>query len=149
MSDVFFCITIPSDDNGFITLQCPFCSDRFKLTAEDFQREDIIDIFCPYCGLQHEPSRFLTDEVLEQAQVIAMNYAKSIINDFSKDLKRQFKRKKHISFKAGNPLKMENDRILFEREELEKTKLECCQLTVKTRPLSKEIGIYCPCCGVR
>jgi hypothetical protein len=149
MSDVVFSITIPSDDDGFITLQCPFCSDRFKLTVEDFEREDIIDLFCPYCGLQHEPSRFLTDEVLEQAQIVAMNYVKSIINDFSKDLERRFKGKKYISFKAGKPLETEKERILFEREELETTKLECCQLTVKTRPLSQAIGIYCPCCGIR
>jgi hypothetical protein len=149
MSDVVMKITVPSDNDGFITLQCPFCSDRFKLTVEDCEREDLIDIFCPYCGLRDEPSRFLTDEIIEQAQVVARNYAKSIINQFSKDLEKSFKGKKHISFKAGKPLKMENDNILFEREELEVTNLECCQFTVKTRALTKETGIYCPCCGVR
>lgn len=149
MSDVVFQISVPSDNDGFITLQCPFCSDRFKLTVEDFEREDLIDIFCPYCGLRHEPSCFLTDEVIEQAQVVATNHAKSLINQFSKDLEKKFKGKQHISFKAGKSLEMENDKILFEREELEVTNLDCCQFTVKTRPLSKETGIYCPCCGVR
>lgn len=89
MSDVVLSINIPTDNDGFITLQCSFCSDRFKLTASDFEREDIIDIFCPYCGFPNEPSTFLTDEVIEQAKVIASNYAKSMINKSLKDLEKK------------------------------------------------------------
>ncbi|MBD1939647.1 TFIIB-type zinc ribbon-containing protein [Microcoleus sp. FACHB-68] len=149
MNNVFFKITVPSDNDGFITIQCPFCNDRFKLTVEDFKREDIIEIFCPYCGLRDEPSHFYTDEIVEQAQVVARNYTKSLLSQSSKDLEKTFKGKKHISFKAGKPIKMESEKILFEHEELEVTNLDCCQFIVKTRALSKEIGIYCPCCGVR
>ena len=149
MSDVVFKITIPSDNDGFITLQCPFCGDRFKLTVEGFEREDIIELFCPYCGLRHENSRFLTDEVIEQAKVAAKNYAASIINDWLKDMEQNFKSNKHITFKAGKPLEMESDKPLFEREELEATDLACCRIMVKATPLNKEIGIYCPCCGIR
>jgi uncharacterized Zn-finger protein len=147
MSEVVFSISIPSDDDGFITLQCPFCNDRFKLSVEDVEREDIIEIFCPYCGLQNKPSSFLTDEVVEQAQRIAKNYAKSLLNQFSKDLEKKFKSSKHISVKAGKPLEMENDKVLFEREELELTQLECCQSTVKVSALAKQVGVYCPFCG--
>jgi uncharacterized Zn-finger protein len=70
MADVSFKITVPSDNDGFITLQCPFCDDRFKLTVEDFQREDILEIFCPYCGLRHQHNHFLRDEVIEQAKLL-------------------------------------------------------------------------------
>lgn len=149
MSDVVFKITVPSDNDEFITLQCPFCSDRFKLTVADFEREDIIEIFCPYCGLRHQHSYFLTDEIIEQAHIIAGNYAKSLINQWAKDLERSFKSNKHLKFKAANTLKMEDDKTLFEKEELETITLECCQITVKSRPLNKVIGVYCPCCGVR
>ncbi|MEA5553277.1 hypothetical protein VB713_20260 [Anabaena cylindrica UHCC 0172] len=149
MSDVVFKVTIPSDNDGFITLQCPFCNDRFKLTITDFEREDIIEIFCPYCGLRHEHSHFLRDEVIEQAHIIAENYAKSLINTWTKNLERNFQHNKHIKFKAGKPFKMEDEKFLFEQEELETNVLQCCQLAVKTRRLSKVIGIYCPCCGVR
>jgi uncharacterized Zn-finger protein len=149
MSEVTFKITVPSDNDGFVTLQCPFCEDRFKLTVADFEREDIIEIFCPYCGLRHEHNQFLTDEVLEQAQIIATNYAKSVINQSAKDLERSFTSNKHIKFKAGKPLKMDAEKTLFEKEELETYTLNCCQITVKTRPLHQVIGVYCPCCGVR
>ncbi|WP_445172487.1 hypothetical protein [Microcoleus sp.] len=149
MADVSFQITVPSDNDGFITLQCPFCDDRFKLTVEDFQREDIIEIFCPYCGLRHQHSQFLRDEVIEQAQIIASNYAKSLLNQWVKDLERSTKRNKFVNFKAGKLPKLETEKILFEQEELETTTLVCCLVTVKTRPLNKVIGVYCPCCGVR
>lgn len=128
---------------------CPFCEDRFKLTVADFEREDIIEIFCPYCGLRHEHNQFFIDEVLEQAQIIATNYAKSIVNQWTKDLERSFTSNKHVKFKAGKPLKMDAEKTLFEKEELETYTLQCCQITVKTRPLHQVIGVYCPCCGVR
>ncbi|MEG4911629.1 hypothetical protein [Microcoleus sp. B7-D4] len=149
MADVAFQIKVPSDNDGFITLQCPFCDDRFKLTVEDFQREDIIEIFCPYCGLRDQHNQFLRDEVIEQAQIIASNYAKSLLNQWVKDLEKSTKRNKFVNFKAGKLPKLEAEKILFEQEELEITTLVCCQVTVKTRPLNKVIGVYCPCCGVR
>lgn len=149
MADVVFQITIPSDNDGFVTLQCPFCEDRFKLTVTDFEREDIIEIFCPYCGLRHQHSHFLRDEVIEQAHTVANNYAKSMINEWAKKLERSFKGSKNVKFKAGKPLEMEAEKILFEQEELETVNLNCCQITVKTRFLNKVIGIYCPCCGVK
>lgn len=149
MSEVTFKITVPSDNDGFVTLQCPFCEDRFKLTVTDFERGDIIEIFCPYCGLRHEHSHFLTDEVIEQAQVIAANYLKSQVNQWVKDLERSTKSNKYVKFKAGKPLKMDAEKILFEKEELETYTLNCCEITVKTRPIHQVIGVYCPCCGVR
>lgn len=149
MSEVTFKIIVPGDNDGFVTLQCPFCEDRFKLTTIDFEREDIIEIFCPYCGLRHEHSFFLTDEVIEQAQIIASNYLKSKINQWAKDLERSSKSNKHVKFKAGKSLKMDAEKILFEKEELETYKPSCCQITVKTRPIHQIIAVYCPCCGVR
>jgi uncharacterized Zn-finger protein len=149
MADVSFKITVPSDNDGFITLQCPFCDDRFKLTVEDFQREDILEIFCPYCGLRHQHNHFLRDEVIEQAKIIASNYAKSLLNQWVKNLEKSTKRNKFVNLKAGKLPKLEAEKILFEQEELEITTLFCCQVTVKTRPLNKVIGVYCPSCGVR
>jgi hypothetical protein len=66
-----------------------------------------------------------------------------------KDLEKSTKRNKLVKFKAGKLPKLEAEKILFEQEELEITTLVCCQVTVKTRPLNKVIGVYCPCCGVR
>ncbi|VEP16116.1 conserved hypothetical protein [Hyella patelloides LEGE 07179] len=149
MSEVTFKIDVPTDDDGFLTLQCPFCSERFKLTVQDFEREDIIDLFCPYCGLKDEPSSFITDEIIEQAHILALNYAKSQINKSIKGLEQSSRGNKNISFKAGKPLEMEGDKVLFEKEQLELITLKCCELETKAKSIVKEIGVYCPCCGVK
>lgn len=149
MSEINFGINVPSDNDGFITLQCPFCDDRFKLTVVDFEREDIIEIFCSYCGLRHEHSHFLTDEVIEQAHIVAGNYLKSQVNKWAKDLERSSRSNKYIELKASTPLKEDEEKTLFEKEELETYNLSCCKVTIKTAPINKIIGAYCPCCGVR
>lgn len=149
MSEIVFKINIPSDDDGFVTFQCSFCSGSFKLTTEDFQSDDVIYIFCPYCGLQNEGNELLTDEVLEQAHIIAQNYMNSTINKFVDGLEKSFRRNKHISFKPGKKLGMEDDKVLFEREEMEIVQPTCCKRPVKTKSLEASLGIYCPFCGVK
>lgn len=148
MSEVIFKIDVPSDDDGFITLQCPFCMGDFKLTTEDFQSDDVINIFCPYCGLQNEGNEYLTDEILEQAQIIAQNYVNSTINDFMSGLEKSFRGNKHISFKAGKKLKMEDNKVLFEKEEMDMITPSCCKRPVKTKLLESG-AVYCPFCGVK
>lgn len=149
MSEIVFKINIPSDNDGFVTLQCYFCSGRFKLTTEDFQSDDVIYTFCPYCGLQNEGNELLTDEVLEQVHIIAQNYMNSIINEFADGLEKSCRGNKHISFKRGKKLEMEDDKVLFEREEMEIVQPTCCRRSVKTNPLEASLGIYCPFCGVK
>ncbi len=136
-----FKISIPSDDDGFISLQCSFCSDRFKLTAEEFEADELTHIFCPYCGLQNERNGFLTDEVREQIHIVGVNYAKSMFNDW-------LKKNKYISSKSGTLFKKEEEKVLFETQDLEIVDLSCCKSMVKVNALAKEIGIYCPLCGL-
>lgn len=149
MSEIVFKIHVPSDDEGFVPLLCSFCSGSFKLSTEDFQSDDVIYIFCPYCGLQNEENDLLTDEVLEQAHIIAQNYMNSIINEFVDGLEKSFRGNRHISFKHGKKLGMEDDKVLFERKEMEIVQPTCCKKPVKTNPLEASFGIYCPFCGVK
>lgn len=57
--------------------------------------------------------------------------------------------KKHVSFKRGKKLEMEDDKVLFERKEMEIVQPTCCKRPVKTNPLKASLGIYCPFCGVK
>jgi uncharacterized Zn finger protein (UPF0148 family) len=148
MSDTVINISIPTDNDGFITLQCPFCSDKFKLTGEDFKAENLTHLFCPYCGLQDESNNFLSDEIMEQIEIAVENYAKSMINNWSNNLEQSLKSSKHISLKRGKLLKMEEDKVLFETEELDIAELFCCQLVIKVTPGAKLVNIYCPFCGL-
>lgn len=146
MSDEKLSISIPTDNDGFVTFQCPFCGEIFKLQAEEIQADDVINIFCPICGLMSEPSNFVTDNVIQHAQDVAMNYVKDLLND-------NFKKMEHDSkgyFKITNKLKTEQEKLLYETEsELQQVTFECCNKNAKIRLIDKELGAYCPYCGVK
>jgi redox-regulated HSP33 family molecular chaperone len=44
MSYKTFEISIPADEDGYVTFQCPYCNQRFKLNASEIQDSDGVDI---------------------------------------------------------------------------------------------------------
>lgn len=143
-------VSIPTDDEGFITFQCPFCSEHFKLDADEVQDDSVIDVFCPLCGLKDEASAFITDEVREHMEQIAMNMMNGMINNFTKDLEKQFRGNKTINFKAGKPLPQDNPKLLFDKENnMNIIELECCKRKVKIKNNNIHSKVYCPYCGVK
>lgn len=66
-------LQIPLDDDGFMTCECPHCVGRYKLLPAEFEADDVIDLFCPYCGLQAPISESCTDEVVEAARQVVAN----------------------------------------------------------------------------
>lgn len=136
-------LSVPTDDDGFITFQCPSCSSRFGLNGEEFKDKDCPHLFCPSCGIEHASGDFLEtiDEIKKQIEV-------ATINAFTKELERSFKNNKNISVKAGKPLKVEVENTSTETGELEIADVACCQSIIKVESLVKELGIYCPFCGL-
>lgn len=65
------------DDDGFILLRCPHCGELFKLTAEDIEFDETLDIYCPSCGLC--ANNFLTQNVIDLALAKTSNYAMDVI----------------------------------------------------------------------
>jgi transcription elongation factor Elf1 len=146
MSDGNIPIKIPCDNDGYVTFQCPFCNEVFKLSADEVQADDVINLFCPICGLMSEPNSFLSDKVIKHVQDIAMNYFKNLLNDSFKKMERNSKG----FFKVTNKLKIEQEKLLYETEnELQQVTFECCEKSAKIRLLNKELGAYCPYCGVK
>ena len=86
MEETSFEIRIPCDDDGFVLLQCPHCGELFKLTAEDIESDEVLDIYCPSCGLTGD--NFLTDDVMQLALARTGNFAMDAIfrqlQDFAK-----------------------------------------------------------------
>ena len=81
MSDVVtFSISIPSDEDGFVIMQCEHCGEFFKCTPADIESDEILFIYCPNCGLISDS--YITDDVRELADTIAQNYANDLIYDF-------------------------------------------------------------------
>lgn len=140
-------ISIPSDDDGYILLQCQYCGTFFKIPAGDMENDALLDLYCPGCGLISES--YLTEDVIELAQAMAQNYAMDIIYDAFKDLERKTKRGV-VKFKAGKPPKHEDENpIRSGIEALDITRFNCCKKNAKIKPLLKMTGCYCPFCGVK
>ena len=145
--DISFEITIPSDDDGYILLQCERCGEYFKITAADTRDDKLLDIYCPCCGLVSE--NYITEDVAKLAQSIAQNYAMDLIYNAFKDLERKTK-KDIIRFKAGKKPKHEDENpIRSGIEALDITEFSCCNRTAKIKPLLKMTGCFCPFCGVK
>ena len=148
MSDLIkFEISIPSDDDGYILLQCEHCGTFFKITADDIGDDRILDIYCPCCGLIS--SDYLTEDVKNLAQKMGQNYAMDMMYKELNNLERKSK-KSPVRFKTGKRPKNEQENMIRTGiEALEITRLNCCERTAKIKPLLKMTGCYCPFCGVK
>lgn len=145
--DVKFEISIPADNDGFILLQCQHCGSFFKIPADDLENNDLLEIYCPSCGLISDS--YLTDDVIDLAQAMVQNYAMDLIYDAFKDLEKKT-RNGLVKFKAGKrPQHEDENPIKSGIEALEMTRFDCCKKESKIKPLLKMTGCYCPFCGVK
>lgn len=145
--DLSFQIEIPTDDEGYVLLQCPNCGTYFKVTAVDAEDEGILEIFCPSCGLVGET--YLTADAIDLAQAILYNKAMDMIHDEFKKMERSF-RKGPVTIKAGKRPKHEREDPLHSGiEAMDSAFFPCCKRTAKIKPLLIMTGCYCPFCGVK
>lgn len=140
---------IETDDDGYISFECPFCDSIFNLNAKEIQCDDnvINELYCPYCGLVDNPDKFYTKEVIEQIQNIMINrmyeeinksFGKMAKNIKSKNVKMTYKPLKN---KKINELKTkESNDVIFECQN--------CNNHVKVNYCIGESKIYCSYCGV-
>ena len=50
-NEINMTISIPTDDEGYVLLQCEHCGTYFKATPSDLKDDGVLHIFCPSCGL--------------------------------------------------------------------------------------------------
>ena len=140
-------VPIPTDSDGFVLLKCPLCGEHFKLRPSDYEREDVLQIWCPSCGLISES--YLTDDVIELAITKLQN---TVMDSLHKDIKKLERNTKHknVQFKAGRkPRQVKEDPIMYSIDNMETVYYPCCKKEAKVDSLYKSIGSYCPFCGVR
>ncbi|PGO77486.1 hypothetical protein CN980_11765 [Bacillus cereus] len=139
-------IKIPTDSEGFYSLECPYCHEKFKAQAGDIDSEEVLELYCPICGLTADNSSFTPSEVLEHAMTLAMNYAQNeIFNAFKKSSKNL--KGSGISMSLNKP-KEEVPKLLTEDENLEQVELNCCNKIIKLNVAQKATNVYCLFCGV-
>lgn len=141
-------ISIPLDSDGFVSLECPFCEERFKLSAGEVQNDDVYEIHCPLCGLSDEPNSFWTTEAVEAARVVMENMARDVINEAMKGWERRSRSNKFMTFKAGLPIKHEPEVVLIEDNSLEIHTFDCCHRSAKVKAIGEALILKCPYCGV-
>ena len=144
-------VTIYTDSDGFITMECPYCGLEFKLAAEDVNNDDspTSELFCPYCGLANDPSRFISQDTMNALMVKTSNYAADILNNALLGTARQVNRKKGLIRMEVNPIESQPEKDVKEKDGVE-TIFQCraCEHGVKVIHSAGLSKIYCPYCGV-
>lgn len=139
-------ITIPTDNDGYVLLQCERCGEYFKITPSDIEDESILWLFCPMCGMTSES--YVTEDVMELAVKMVKNYAIDTIYSALKPLEKTSK-KSPIKIKIGKKPKKEYESpISAGIDSLVIQEYKCCSKTAKIHPLLKVAGSCCPFCGV-
>lgn len=140
-------IAIPADNDGFALLQCNLCGEFFKLKPNDVQSDEVLNIWCPVCGLISDG--YLTQDVIDLALKMATNIANDLLFDSLKDMQKNFNGG-FISMKISKkPDREIESPIVYGIEALEVQKYKCCKKQAKIKPLVKIFGSYCPYCGVK
>ena len=147
MSDTdTFSIPIPTDDDGYVLLQCEHCGELFKCIPSDLESDEVLNIYCPNCGLISD--NYITDDVMELAQVMVANYAQEQIYNAFKDMERHNSRNSFLKFKAGSKPKPEYEPPIYSSvDALETTEFDCCHRSAKINSLLKMSASHCPFCG--
>ena len=55
-------IEFPTNEDGMLGRECPRCSGRFTIQANDFQDRGFLNLRCPYCEFISEVELFRTGE---------------------------------------------------------------------------------------
>ncbi|MCK9479756.1 MAG: hypothetical protein M0R40_09725 [Firmicutes bacterium] len=150
MSEVTFTFELPSDSDGYVTFECPFCEAEFKLSAAEYQDDEkpVDELFCPYCGLTHNKDHFYTKETIAMAQEVAQNYMIDQINSAFGKMAKNINKSKFLKM-SFKPLKKGNVRELKERDTTEEIfKCKVCGRTEKVIYCAGFSKVFCAYCGV-
>ncbi|PYE43292.1 hypothetical protein HUB98_04090 [Paenibacillus barcinonensis] len=143
-----FIISKQSDFDGFNSFQCSLCGAGFKLDSEEVQAGDVLELFCPSCGIPMPKSSYLTDDILKHARQVAKNEAIKELSKIFKGLQKSSGKNNGLTFKAGKPILTTNTTPLYEQDDLDEIKFTCCDKNAKLDIADKIGNPFCPYCGV-
>ncbi len=146
MEETRFEIRIPCDNDGFILLRCPRCGELFKLTAEDMESDETLDIYCPSCGLC--ANNFLTQDVIDLALAKTSNYAMdAIAQQLQAFAKKSSSGLVRFEVKANREREPEPP-IRVAIEALQIVTCHDCGREAKVPPALAMSAYTCPLCGI-
>lgn len=147
MSDkIMFSISIPSDEDGYVLQQCGQCGEYFMCTPTDIQSDEVLNLFCPSCGLISES--YITDDVIQLANAMVKNYMNDYLHDILKEVGRKCS-SKNIKVTAGQKSKPEYENPIHSSvNDFTIKKFDCCNRSAKINRLLAMSASFCPFCGV-
>lgn len=80
-------VSLPTDDDGFLSQECPGCERRFKVNFNEGSDQPIS--FCPYCG-HNATGCWWTPE---QAEYLSAKAAEEVVGPELEKMARDFNRK--------------------------------------------------------
>ena len=136
-------ISLQSDEDGLVTLQCDRCKSRFKVECDYLNNELEGDICCPVCGISEELHTFYPEEVVEEAKKIAMMEVQDMFQQSLKGLNS-----KHFKVKT-KPVPRVNRKLVFNNKDydMQPITVNCCYKDIALMPADITAGFYCPYCG--
>ncbi|MEG1836009.1 MAG: hypothetical protein RR229_07830 [Oscillospiraceae bacterium] len=136
-------ITLQSDENGLVTLQCDRCKSRFKVDCAFLNDELQGEICCPICGISNELNTYYPEEVVEQAKKIAIVEAEEMIKNAFKGLNS-----KYIKVKTSPTDRVDTDLVFKNKDyDMQELVVHCCEKKIALSPVDVAAGFYCPYCG--
>lgn len=136
-------MTLQSDENGLVTLQCDRCKSRFKMECDYLNNELEGDICCPICGISNSANSFLPEEVIEEAKRVTIMEAEDIAQKIFKGINS-----KNIKVKTA-PVAKHDRHLVFKNNDydMQVVTVQCCQKEIALMPRDLSAGYYCPYCG--
>lgn len=129
-------------------MQCPRCGGYFKIGSDDFEADDVFELWCPMCGMKSDS--FFPNEVVELAKAKALN---QFTGDFEKEIAeigRSVSQQSFIKMTVSSRLDAEREgELLPAVDAYEEVSCRFCGRAEKIRPLPKYVGCYCSFCGER
>lgn len=136
--------SLEADEDGLITLQCDRCKSRFKMECSYLNDElEDDEICCPICGISENLNTFWSEEVIEEAQKVAIAEAERMFVEAFKGIKS-----KNIKIKTKPIQRVDTDiKIKNKDYDMLQVKVNCCNKTIGLMSSDITAGFYCPYCG--
>ena len=141
-------ISMPIDKDGLVMIRCPYCGEFFKVDADDYEADDVLDLWCPCCGLIADC--FLPPEVIELAKAMVVNKFKSDLSQELSKIGASSSCNSILSFKLESSFEKERENNLIPSvDAFEPIRCDHCGRETQVKPLARYIGGFCALCGER
>lgn len=149
MSETNIEVSLPLDDDGFLSRECPYCKMRFKVNKDDFEGEKLPgEIFCPYCGQSAAKDEFWTTEQIKYFQDMSMfKVVAPELDEFENSLKGLNTNFGLLGLKINIDREETNMPVAPEEiEDMNFHKQICCNIVIKVDKTWAK-GFHCTICG--